>query len=386
MSSDKYLYMKIYHALLDDIKNGVYKKGEQLPTEKELSKRFEVSRITSQKAMNKLVENKIVIRRPGMGSFVANQSEVQNTGLDDWMEMTENKETSAKENKPSKIIGLVLETIWSCFGIGIFDGVYEAAEKLGLSLIIKKSYGSQKKEMEVIDELIDMGAEGIIIIPAHGDYYNEEILKLIVKKFPIVFVDRYLNGIHVPYVGSDNQKASEQCVRYLVEKGHKKIALITAKGDEATSIEERNEGYVSGIINAGLRLYREYIYDEVKSMLPNQWPQTDIENALLGMQEFLELHREITAVVTTEYYIASFLKKAAEKISIRIPEDLSIICFDSPEQYLDDYEFTFIRQNEKQIGQEAFRLLYEYMQYGKCQDRILVEAELVEGRSTKEEA
>lgn len=386
MSSGEYLYVKIYRQLLEEIQNNTYKKGERLPTEKELSDLYQVSRITSQKAMNRLVEEGIVIRHPGIGSFVSEDYIKEETEQVLMANGTREEDLVIVQRKSSrKIIGLVLEAIWDCFGIGVFDGAYAKARSLGYDLVIKKSFGDQKQEMEVIDELIDMGAEGIIIMPVHGDYYNEEILKLVVEKFPIVFVDRFLNGIHVPFVGSDNVRASEECVEYFVNKGRREIALITAKEHEATTIAERKEGYLQGHINCGLRINKEYIYDDVKCIVPNKWCPKEAEETLESIQSFLVKHPKVTAVVAAEYFIGNFVKLAVKKMGKRVPEDLSIICFDAPRKYLQDYEFTHIRQNEEKMGEEAVRMIHQCIESGQWEEKMLIATSLVEGRSTNKE-
>ena len=64
------LYEKVYQDLLSRIELGDYGPGDRLPTEKELSGFYGVSRITMKKAMSILVEKEIVVRKPGLGTFV----------------------------------------------------------------------------------------------------------------------------------------------------------------------------------------------------------------------------------------------------------------------------------------------------------------------------
>ena len=47
MKTGDTLYQHIYDKLMEDIANGIYADGRQLPTEMELAKTFFVSRITS---------------------------------------------------------------------------------------------------------------------------------------------------------------------------------------------------------------------------------------------------------------------------------------------------------------------------------------------------
>ena len=63
-------YIQLYSAVRDWIYSGVYRPGGRLPTESELGKLFDVSRITTRKALDMLVDEGLVVRFPGRGTFV----------------------------------------------------------------------------------------------------------------------------------------------------------------------------------------------------------------------------------------------------------------------------------------------------------------------------
>lgn len=63
-------YAQVYSALREWIYNGTYGPGAQLPTESELCELFSVSRITTRKALDILVDEGLVVRQPGRGTFV----------------------------------------------------------------------------------------------------------------------------------------------------------------------------------------------------------------------------------------------------------------------------------------------------------------------------
>lgn len=363
------LYIKIYKDLKNDIKNGIYKNGKKLPTEKELSERYNVSRITSQKAVKLLVEDGLVKRRPNIGSFVC---------LDE--NNKENIDTKAMFRE-KKIIGIVLEAIWDSFGIGLFDGAYDYANSLGYELIIKKSYGSQKKETKAIEDLIKLGAEGIIIMPVHGTYYSQEILKLVVQNFHIVFVDRYLSGINVPFIGTNNIQISKECVNYLVNKNHKNIALITINDNEATTLDDRKQGFIEGCTENNIT--SNFIFNKIDSILPEKFKERNYNETIKNITTFLEENKEITAIITTEYFLMQLTKLALKSINKKIPDDISIICFDSPHNLLEDYEITHVKQDEETMGKEAVKQLINLIKNNEVKQEILLDAKIIEGNSVK---
>jgi GntR family transcriptional regulator len=65
------LYVKIREALRADINKGVVKRGEKLPSEDELAVRYGVSRMTVRQGITDLIDEGLLYRRHGVGTFVA---------------------------------------------------------------------------------------------------------------------------------------------------------------------------------------------------------------------------------------------------------------------------------------------------------------------------
>ena len=71
MSQKSLLYEHIINYLRKEINTGVLKPGDKLPTEMELAKKFNVSRITSKRALEDLRVEGLIYRVRGSGSFVS---------------------------------------------------------------------------------------------------------------------------------------------------------------------------------------------------------------------------------------------------------------------------------------------------------------------------
>jgi len=65
------LYFQIGQIIRSKILTGEFSPGEQIPTEKELSEVFQVSSITTRQAILNLVEEGLLVRRQGKGTFVS---------------------------------------------------------------------------------------------------------------------------------------------------------------------------------------------------------------------------------------------------------------------------------------------------------------------------
>lgn len=64
------LYYQLKSIILRDIQNGVYAVGDQIPTEGELLKKYNVSRATIRQAILELVNEGLLERRTSKGTFV----------------------------------------------------------------------------------------------------------------------------------------------------------------------------------------------------------------------------------------------------------------------------------------------------------------------------
>lgn len=63
-------YVVVYNQILKMIQDGVYCEGGKLPTEPELARNLDVSRVTLRQALRILVEDGIIENRHGVGNFV----------------------------------------------------------------------------------------------------------------------------------------------------------------------------------------------------------------------------------------------------------------------------------------------------------------------------
>ena len=128
----------------------------------------------------------------------------------------------------------------------------QEAEEAGLKLDIRFSYSDQKKESQEIDFLLREGVRGLLIMPCRGEHYNTAILRLVVNGFPIVLLDKKLEGLCLPSVRTENREGAARLTRYLAEKGCRRIAMITSAERGTTSLQEREQGFFGALREANL--------------------------------------------------------------------------------------------------------------------------------------
>ena len=67
------LYFQLKEMIVDEIKSGKYEVDSLIPTEKEMSERFDISRTTVRQAITELVQEGWLYRVKSKGTFIARQ-------------------------------------------------------------------------------------------------------------------------------------------------------------------------------------------------------------------------------------------------------------------------------------------------------------------------
>lgn len=70
-------YKQIENDILDKISTCFYKKNDMIPTELELARNYNVSRVTVRRATDNLVAKGLLYRTPGVGTFVTGNTATQ---------------------------------------------------------------------------------------------------------------------------------------------------------------------------------------------------------------------------------------------------------------------------------------------------------------------
>lgn len=376
-SSSKPMYEQIFEALRDQIISRKYEPGERIPSEKELGEAYNVSRITSKKALEMLTQEGYIVRQPGRGSFVS-----EHFGSD----TASRGNTAAAAVKPRRdngklLIGLVMTDFGDSYGTGLVYGMEEASRQHDSYLILRRSLGVPESEQEAIQGLLELGVDGLIIFPAQGEYFNAEILKLVISQYPFVLLDRHLKGVSASSISTNNVAAAKHMIQYLFELGHSHIALMTTPPQDTTAIEERIEGFIQAHAESGIVVDRSLWMERITATLPTAFVPENKEKEKENIKRHLREHPEITALFAMEHNIAQLAYEAARESGLRIPEDLSIVCFDSPD-YAGGFLFTHMRQKQEEMGRLAFENVLKLRNGESVPNKILLEAELIKGSST----
>lgn len=348
--------------ILNMIGNGM-RHGDLLPTIAEFAEILEVSPMTVNKAVNGLVEQDILYKTQGKGTFVK---------VDSGFEIS--TKIFPKTNGRSKIAFITPFFQNDAFMKDITVGVMEGIDSEHYSLETHHVWIPKFKEETVLRDVAER-QNGIILISHHSEEVTKVVDHLLEESYPIVFLDTY--PLHRPCfsVTSDNEDAAIQATEYLIKKGHRKIVHLT--GEMNSSTIERRKGY------------------ERTMHIHNLEPATYCIESLVCNHEkeyldfwnlFTEDATRPTAVFTYCDGLAIRLSSEFAKRGISIPDDISLIGLDNDEGTAGlEVPLTTISQPKRQMGYKAVRLLEDILA-GRCRsyEKYFLQAKLIERKSVKD--
>lgn len=250
----------------------------------------------------------------------------------------------------SKTIGLLVSELnrsgaKDMFTYEVMCGINDSASDEGYDLILFSTNSVMQKQKSYTQLCKERQVEGVIMQGIKMD--DPYITEVIESNIPCVFVDVEMEGENSGFVTTDNVFGAQMAVKHLINLGHKNIAIMNGH-DFAHVTKKRLNGYKIEMEAAGLVINEAYL-------LNGAFLESEAEATAMT---FLQEHPEVTAVFCASDLMALGVMRAARRLKINIPEDLSIVGFDNI--VLSEYTnppLTTINQDKYQMGYEAAKLL-----------------------------
>src|SRR6266850_1219008 len=212
------LYYQVYASLLQRIQGGEFQPGTFLPAERQLTEDYGVSRITIIKALNELSREHHIKRQQGRGTVVTHPAERPGTDRGS--------------------IAFICNVLDHPYLFQVLMGIARTAAENHRNLQVISSFDTDDVEAQHIKEAIARNVEGIVVFP-HHHYQNQALYEeLQQQRFPLVMVDRYYPQIETDRIVFNDETAAYQLVRRLLDKGRRRIAVISYFEVEATSVND----------------------------------------------------------------------------------------------------------------------------------------------------
>lgn len=218
--------------------------------------------------------------------------------------------------KQTRMLGIVLPDITNPFFPEVIRGAEDSAYDRGYFLVTANTDEQIGRERRVVAALRSYRVDGVLLASAPG-HDTRHIQNAIAAGLPVVCIDRPISGVETDAVLLDNVRGGRECVRHLIQLGHRRIAIITGKLD-AQIARERLQGYEQALDEAGI---------DGDSDLVLEGDFRDESGYRLGMQ-LLRGKLKATAVFICNGVMTLGFLKALEETGKRCPEDIALATFD----------------------------------------------------------
>lgn len=211
-------------------------------------------------------------------------------------------------------IGLLFTTISEVTSSGFFHETVS-----GVNNVIKESYNLVVRGIDDYKNFTFINKRSFdgIILMSQSNSDNAFIYYLLDKKIPLVVLNRDIDESSIVNILSSDKRGAYDAVEYLIENGHKDIAIIEGKVGFNSTIERKN-GFLHALIDNKLQIENEYMVKGDYTIL----------SGYNAMKKLLSLSVIPTAVFCSNDDMAVGAMKAVFEAGLNVPDDISIMGFD----------------------------------------------------------
>ncbi len=317
------VYAPLAEMLRRQIQSGSFAEGDFVGREADLAELAGIGRRSVRRAVDILVGEGLVERRPGRGNglFVRKKAAL------------------------NRAVKLIMPTESIRLWADLAAGARQAGRERGLDILVQDTQGDEDGGLGVLEHLPESMVSAAIIRPPDDPMAVEILMKLKLSGFPFVLLD-FSKGLAVPLVTSDHYAGGHLAGERLAELGHQRIGFL---GD--TAIET---------IRLRLDGLRDALAERDLVVRPDWISKADEGVAVARM---MSLPERPSAIFCGNDGIAAVCMKALKALGLSVPGDISVVGFDD-EDFCELLEPTLstVRQPAFEMGVQAVELLVKQMQ------------------------
>jgi LacI family transcriptional regulator len=258
--------------------------------------------------------------------------------------------------RQTQTIGMVVPDVTDRFFAEVIRGVENEARAHGFLLILTDSNEDPVLEQTNLNMLFAYRVDGVLLAPTVAHPCQDRLNR---RRFPLIVLDRLPAHFTGSAVVTDNLQAAYDATRYLIELGHRHLAIITGRLDLSSGLE-RLEGFRKALQQAGLALHDEYLQQG------DYRPESGYQCGL----NLLRLAVPPTAIFSCNNQMTLGLVRALGELGVRCPERVSVLGFDDFDWAANfTPRLTTIAQPALEIGKLAVQMLLSKIEAVKEGDK-----------------
>ena len=274
----------------------------------------------------------------------------------------------------TSILGVVVGDLANPFYAEMAKSVERHAAARGYTAMFCNTEGDSQSELAGVETLLEHRVAGIVFLASTGDARTmQETLQ---HQIPAVFVSCWADWGDM--VSVDDEVGGRLATGHLLDAGHRRVAYLSIPELEDESDRARWTGYCSAVQEAG-----------VASPIKISWsPPADratVNGVERSLREAFGGPEGSTGVFASNDVAGIALQEFADRVSLRVPEDISIIGFDDvPMAGLARIGLTTIAQPRDELARLGIATIADRIEHRLKgpPTRTVVDVSLVVRRST----
>jgi DNA-binding LacI/PurR family transcriptional regulator len=213
----------------------------------------------------------------------------------------------------TNVLGVVIGDLANPFYSEMAKQIEHHASARGYRVMFCDTQIDKRLELAGLQSLLDYRVAGLVFLAYAGDAESEKLVKE--SRVPAAFVTCMADWGDV--VSADDEKGARVATQHLIDLGHRRIAYIADPSVEDAADQARAAGYSRAMAKAALptRILHWQGVDG-RALL-----EASVEEVLLGAER-------VTGIFSSNDLGAIEILDCADRLNIRVPEDLSIVGFD----------------------------------------------------------
>lgn len=283
----------------------------------------------------------------------------------------------------ARSIAILVKGLTNPFFAQMLRIVEEAVDKKRYTLVLRHVEFSED-EVDVALRLVkEKRLRGIVFL---GGCFNHSEDKLRKISVPFVLatsgcVPGNISRKSYSSLSVDDEKEGYAMTRYLLSKGHKKIAILAAEeGDESVG-QLRLQGYKRALAESGIEIDSELICHMRQDV-----EYYTMENGYVVATDLLERRKDVTAIFAISDVLAVGACRAIKDKGLKVPQDIAVAGYDGIElgKYYNP-SISTVKQPVEEIAKDAINLLFQIIAGKQEHQHKVYAGELLIRESTETE-
>jgi LacI family transcriptional regulator len=213
--------------------------------------------------------------------------------------------------------------------------------------------------------------DGIILVAPPMD--SPQMKEIEVNNIPCVVINERFDKLKISYVDNDSKGGMILATEYLFQKGHQKIAFL--KGSPGHNSQDRFEGFQEAMYRYGIPIVQDWVIQG----------DFTVDAGKAALRKLLDKGNLPTAILCANDLMALGVFMEAKKAGIKIPDDLSVMGYDSIDaaKYTNP-ALTTVKQPVEDMGYIATEMLIQQLNSPNYSPEVKIfPVELIPGESVK---